>query len=135
MTPRNRKRLGLVLLVALFLTPLLAAIVLNAVGWRPAGTRNYGELVEPPRPLADALFVLDGGEPLRWEDADWSWTLFALPGPGCADACIADFAEAGPAFQTYSDCALPLVPRSAAARDVPPPRGADRTATASPVRR
>ena len=60
MTPRNRKRLGLVLLVALFLTPLLAAIVLNAVGWRPAGTRNYGELVEPPRPLADARFVSSG---------------------------------------------------------------------------
>lgn len=93
MTPRNRKRLGLVLLVALFLTPLLAAIVLNAVGWRPAGTRNYGDLVEPPRPLADARFVLDGGEPLRWEDADWSWTLFALPGPGCADACIARIDE------------------------------------------
>ena len=55
MTPRNRKRLGLVLLVALFLTPLLAAIVLNAVGWRPAGTRNYGELVEPPRPLPQGL--------------------------------------------------------------------------------
>jgi hypothetical protein len=93
MTPRNRKRLGLVLLVTLFLAPLGAAIVLNAIGWRPAGTRNYGELVEPPRPLADARFVLADGEALQWEDADWSWTMFALTGPGCADACLARIDE------------------------------------------
>jgi hypothetical protein len=28
----------------------------------------------------------------------------------CADACIADFPDAGPAFQTYSDCALAACP-------------------------
>lgn len=93
MTPRNRKRLGLVLLIALFLAPLCAAIVLNAIGWRPEGTRNYGELVEPPRPLADARFVFADGKALQWEDADWSWTLFALTGPGCADACLARIDE------------------------------------------
>lgn len=93
MTPRNRKRLGLVLLVALFLAPLTAAIVLNAIGWRPEGTRNYGELVEPPRPLAQARFLLADGQPLQWKDADWSWTIFVLTGPGCADACLARIDE------------------------------------------
>ena len=93
MTPRNRKRLGLLLLISLFLAPLGAAIVLNAIGWRPAGMRNYGELVEPPRPLKDARFVLADGKPLAWEDADWSWTMFVLTGPGCADACLARIDE------------------------------------------
>ncbi|RYD16333.1 MAG: hypothetical protein EOP90_06010 [Lysobacteraceae bacterium] len=93
MTPRNRKRLGLLLLISLFLAPLCAAIVLNAIGWRPAGMRNYGELVEPPRPLKDARFVLADGKPLAWEDADWSWTMFVLTGPACADACLARIDE------------------------------------------
>lgn len=93
MNPRNRKRLGLILLVALFLAPLTAAIVLNAIGWRPQGTRNYGDLVEPPRPLEKARFILAGGQPLQWEDADWSWTMFALTGPGCAEACLARIDE------------------------------------------
>lgn len=93
MNPRNRKRLGLILLVALFLAPLTAAIVLNAIGWRPEGTRNYGDLIEPPRPLEGARFILAGGKPLQWEDADWSWTMFALTGPGCVDACLARIDE------------------------------------------
>lgn len=93
MTPRNRKRLGLILLIVLFLAPLGAAIVLNAIGWRPAGTRNYGELIEPPRSLAQARFLLADGAPLQWQDADWSWTMFALTGPACADACLARIDE------------------------------------------
>jgi hypothetical protein len=93
MNPRNRKRLGLLLIVALFAAPLIAAYILNARGWRPAGLRNYGELVEPPQDLRAARFVLAEGRALAWEDADWSWTLFAVPGPGCAAHCIARLDE------------------------------------------
>ena len=32
MTPQNRKRLGLVLIVLLFATPIVTAYVLNAIG-------------------------------------------------------------------------------------------------------
>lgn len=93
MTSDSRKRLGLVLLALLFAAPMLAAIVLNAVGWRPAGTRNYGELITPPQDLTAAPFVLADGAPLAWKDADWSWTVFALPGPGCAQQCLARIEE------------------------------------------
>ncbi len=88
MTPRTRSRIGLILIVALFAAPLLAAIVLHTIGWRPAATRNYGEMIEPPRDLGAARFVLADGRPLAWKDADWSWTIFALPGPACATRCI-----------------------------------------------
>ena len=93
MNPQSRKRLGLVLIVLLFATPIIIAYVLNAVGWRPSGMRNYGTLVEPPQDLTTARFVLDDGKPLAWKDADWSWTLIALPGPGCADKCLARIDE------------------------------------------
>jgi hypothetical protein len=84
MTPQNRKRLGLVLIVLLFATPIIVAYVLNAAGWRPSGMRNYGTLIEPPQDLGSARFTLDDGTPLAWKDEDWSWTLIALPGPDCA---------------------------------------------------
>lgn len=88
MTPQTRKRIGLILIMLLFAAPLITAFVLNAVGWRPAGTRNYGELIQPPVDLTGARFVLADGKPLQWKDADWSWTIFALPGPGCAQKCL-----------------------------------------------
>lgn len=93
MTPLARNRIGLLLIVALFLAPLVAAYVLNALDWRPGGTRNYGTLVEPPQDLTAARFVLADGQPLQWKDAEWSWTVFALTGPGCAEKCLARIDE------------------------------------------
>ena len=93
MTPDNRKRLGLILIVALFATPIVVAYVLNALGWRPSGMRNYGTLIEPPQDLTAARFVLDDGKPLAWEDGDWSFTLIALTGPDCAEKCLARIDE------------------------------------------
>ena len=93
MTPRNRNRLGLILIVLLFATPLVIAIVLHVSGWRPQETRNYGELIEPPQDLSAARFVLADGTDLAWKDADWSWTAFVLTGPGCAEKCIARIDE------------------------------------------
>jgi hypothetical protein len=93
MTPDNRKRLGLILIVLLFATPIAIAYVLNAIGWRPSGMRNYGTMIEPPQDLTAARFVLDDGKPLTWKDEDWSWTLVALTGPGCAEKCLARIDE------------------------------------------
>ena len=93
MKQENRKRLGLLLIIALFLAPVVAAYVLNENGWRPAGTRNYGTLVEPAQDLTGARFVLADGKAVEWKDADWSWTLFALTGPGCAQKCLARIDE------------------------------------------
>ena len=67
MTPDNRKRFGLILIVLLFAAPILIAYVLNALGWRPSGMRNYGTLIEPPQDLTAARFVLDDGKPLDVE--------------------------------------------------------------------
>jgi hypothetical protein len=88
MTPQNRKRAGLILIVLLFAAPIATAYLLNAFGWRPAGMRNYGTLIEPAQDLTAAHFVLDDGKSLAWKDAEWSWTLIALTGPNCAQKCL-----------------------------------------------
>lgn len=89
---RNRNRIALVLLILFLLAPLIAAIVLSASGWQPQKHRNYGELIEPPQSLEDAVFQLADGSTLAWRDADWSWTIFALPG-ACAEHCMARLDE------------------------------------------
>jgi hypothetical protein len=93
MTPRMRNRIGMILILALFAAPLVTAYVLNALGWRPAGTRNYGELIEPPQDLTAARFVLADGKELAWKNEEWSWTVFAIPGPACAKQCLARIDE------------------------------------------
>ena len=58
---RTRTRLILITLAVLFLGGIAVAQVLVQSGWRPAKTKNYGELVQPARPLADVdLTTLDG---------------------------------------------------------------------------
>lgn len=93
MLPRNRNRLGFILIVLLFAAPVITAWVLHESGWEPSATRNYGELIEPPQDLNGARFMLADDKALAWKDANWSWTIFALPGPGCATHCLARLDE------------------------------------------
>jgi len=128
MNPRNRNRIGLLLIIALFAAPLLTAYVLNANGWRPSGMRNYGTLIEPPRDLTAARFVTDDGKPLAWKDENWSWTIFALPGPHCAQQCLARLDELRRARLTLNQNTFRV--RIVVLGDVP----ADALAPLAPVR-
>jgi hypothetical protein len=105
MTSRPRKQLALILIVLLFAAPFVTAYVLNKAGWRPPATRNYGELVTPPQDLGAAKFILADGKPLQWKDAQWSWTIFAIPGPDCATQCIAAIDELRRVRLTMNDSA------------------------------
>lgn len=83
----RRNRWVLVAIAALFLSGFIAAFVLVQSGWRPTATRNYGELVSPPRPLADAVLADRAGEPVHTADlrGRWTWVYFG-PG-GCPGPC------------------------------------------------
>jgi hypothetical protein len=84
---QGKNRLMLVVIAAIFFVPLLAAFVLNVVGWRPQNTRNAGMLVDPPRDVTAAAVTLADGTHLVWRDPQWQWTLLALPGAQCASQC------------------------------------------------
>ncbi|PLW84383.1 hypothetical protein CWI75_03320 [Kineobactrum sediminis] len=52
------------------------------------GTANKGELVTPPRSLAEAETVLPSGNPLPWVNSDRQWTLLvANAGASCGAQC------------------------------------------------
>jgi len=87
MQPRNRKRLQLVLLASLFVAPMAVAALLALTGWVP-GTRSFGEGIVPQRTVENVRVELADGQPLQWRDPDWRWSVVALPGRSCGDACV-----------------------------------------------
>jgi hypothetical protein len=90
---RNRNRLVFAAIVLVFATPLLTALVLHLSGWRPANTRNYGTLVQPPVDVSGADVRLADGSAFAWRDEQWHWNLLALPNGSCGDECRTRLAE------------------------------------------
>jgi len=90
---RNKNRWMLLGVTALFVVPILIALTLNLVGWRPQGTKAYGTLIDPPRSVEYAAVTLAGGEKFVWRDPQWHWTLVALPSATCAQHCQAALAD------------------------------------------
>jgi hypothetical protein len=90
---RNRNRWMLIGIATLFIAPILIALALNLAGWRPANTKAYGSLIDPPRDVSAAAVTLSGGDKLVWRNPQWQWTLIALPGATCAQHCRAALAD------------------------------------------
>ncbi|HEX7043154.1 MAG TPA: SCO family protein [Burkholderiales bacterium] len=85
---RRRGRWVIVALAALFFAGFIVAFVLVQSGWRPSATKNYGELVQPPRPLhaADGLTDLAGAA----ADAglfQGKWTFVYFGPAACGEVC------------------------------------------------
>jgi hypothetical protein len=89
MTPRTRSRLVLLLLIALFAAPVVAAIVMHAIGWEPSETRNNGELLQPPVDLRDLTLRRADGSVYEWEPRARRWRVVVMPTAECVAACVA----------------------------------------------
>lgn len=85
---RKRSRLTLVLLAVLFAAPVVAAIVLHAIGWEPTKTRNNGTLLQPPPDLRAFTLQRADGTPYAWEPRARRWRIAVVPPPGCERACV-----------------------------------------------
>ena len=84
----SRGRLKVLLIAGLFLLPVLIAYVLFGTGWRPSTTGNYGELVQPARPITDvALRSIDGAR-ISFHDLKGKWNLIYFAAAGCPKPCI-----------------------------------------------
>jgi len=83
-----KQKTPLVLLLLMFLLPPVAAYLLFYSDIRPAGGANYGELVNPARPVQNyaGLRTLDGGV-FKFREADRKWTLLFLGDANCDDIC------------------------------------------------
>jgi len=89
----NKNRLTLVVIVALFVSPVLTAIYLNSQwsDWSPPETRNYGQLVQPVVSLGGTRVQALQGELQRFANSG-KWVMLHLDehcGPGCRDTLVA----------------------------------------------
>ena len=95
MSAKRRQRLVIVAVFAVFLTPVLFALLLNLPGvrWMPFGLRNHGELLQPP-PSLDAVTprVVAGDAPGEAQIAG-TWTILALAPTPCDAGCEVALAE------------------------------------------
>ena len=85
---RNRNRGLLVLIVAVFLGSALVAGALRMSGWRPAGMKNHGELLDPPGDLRSAVpRLVDGGD-YAWDPQERTWRILVAPRADCGAPCV-----------------------------------------------
>jgi cytochrome oxidase Cu insertion factor (SCO1/SenC/PrrC family) len=81
------KKRTIVLLVLLFIFPVAASFMLYATGWRPSGTINHGELVQPARPIKDVSLTQLDGKQMRFADLHKKWTLIYFGSAECLNPC------------------------------------------------
>jgi hypothetical protein len=84
--PRARGRRTLLILAAMFFTPVIVAFALYYGDvWRPAGSASQGVLIEPARPLNVAGLREPGGAAAPDNVLAGKWTLIYI-GDGACDA-------------------------------------------------
>ena len=85
---RRRSMLPLWILVAMFALPIAASwfFYLNPE-FLPRDRTNRGQLIEPPRPMAELELGTPDGGLLRLESLQPNWALLTLAQPPCDDQC------------------------------------------------
>ncbi len=85
--PQLKSRLILLLIVAMFFSSFFIAWGLRLSGWTPSGSKNLGELIQPPKDLSQAGFLYADGKPYAWETEKHIWRVVVVPSDDCRIAC------------------------------------------------
>lgn len=83
-------RWAVLALVALFLSGIVVSFVLIESGWRPKVTKNYGELVQPPRAVSDVTLADADGRPVPFSRYKRKWTLLYFGPAECLTPCTSN---------------------------------------------
>ncbi|WP_162932156.1 SCO family protein [Solimonas sp. K1W22B-7] len=88
--PPGRGRPQFLLLATLFFAPLLLAVLLYFVfpQWQPTHKTNYGELVNPARPLPELQLLDHEGKPRDLSALRGKWSFIYVGGPECTTLCL-----------------------------------------------
>lgn len=97
-----RNRLALLGLFALFFVPIALAMLLNAMGMRPAPGRAKGELLDPRPDLRTATLAHVDGTPYPWNPEARMWRIVALAPAQCDAACEASTRGIDTAWQLFN---------------------------------
>lgn len=86
--PRRRNRFALIAIFAIFFGAFAIAGVLRFSGWRPAGMKNHGELLQPPGDLRTLTPTLADGSAYAWDPMRRMWRIVIAPPAGCTKVCV-----------------------------------------------
>ena len=89
---RNRNRLKLLAIAAVFFGPIALALLLNANGWIPKA-KTQGEQFSPPVDLRNATLHLADGSPYAWAPTTRMRRLLVLAPARCDATCAARAGE------------------------------------------
>jgi cytochrome oxidase Cu insertion factor (SCO1/SenC/PrrC family) len=83
----SRRQLWLV--VALFFVPLGIAFLMyyGNVGWRPVGSTNKGELIDPARPLPEVALATPSGTATGTDFLRGKWSIVFVGAGACDEEC------------------------------------------------
>ena len=84
---RNRNRVLLIAIFVMFFGSMLVAGLLRFSGWRPAGTRNFGEMLDPPADLRAMELRRTDGDAYPWNPAARHWRIALAPPASCTTEC------------------------------------------------
>jgi hypothetical protein len=84
---RNRNRVMLLAIVAIFIAPILIAGLINRFGKVPAPTRQHGQLLNPPIDLRGVAPKLADGGYYSWNPATRIRRLLVVAPPVCDRGC------------------------------------------------
>jgi hypothetical protein len=85
---RNRNRVLLLVIAALFFGSLIVAGALRFSGWRPSGMKNHGELLDPPGDLRELSPQLVDGGAYAWNPIERTWRIAIAPPADCGEECV-----------------------------------------------
>jgi cytochrome oxidase Cu insertion factor (SCO1/SenC/PrrC family) len=85
----HRSRAQFWILVGVFFAPLLIAFLLyyGLDGWRPVGSTNHGDLVQPPTPLPHTALTMPNGGSLDPASLRGKWTVVYIGSGECDARC------------------------------------------------
>ncbi len=79
---KSSNRWQVMLIALVFVAPVVGALF-----WKPTGYVNYGELVEPARPIKDVRLATLDGTPFRFSHLHHKWTLLYVGDQPCEKIC------------------------------------------------
>lgn len=91
----RRNRIKLVLIFLLFFGPTLAAWILFESGWRPGGTVNHGQLVEPVQPAGELNLTDEQGQPMGHDQFIGHWSMLLSSSEPCGEPCMETLNQLG----------------------------------------
>ncbi len=83
-------RTTIIALFAVFFLPVVIAVLMHSewFEWRPAETRNHGELIQPPHALPDFRLHDADGRVVARTDLLEHWQLLHVTDGACGEDCV-----------------------------------------------